>query len=120
VETYVKCVRLPLSKKRMFEILDLYHWPVVMDEVGGYDTGVYFSFKGSLKDGAMPPDKHCGGRLIRPSGFCSESVQITRWELRASSPRGLELFSQRVATRRATLSRWLKEYGMTLSKPHLR
>lgn len=98
---------LPLSKTRLNAILDLYHPGMAIEEVGGYDTGVYFFFKGVIREGAIPEDRHCSGRIIRPGGFCSESLQITRREL--SHRGGLDAFWGRVAARKATLQRWLDQ-----------
>jgi hypothetical protein len=97
--------KLPLTKARLLEILTLFHPGVTMHVEGGYDTGVYFSFKGQIR----PDSEHLigtyAGRLVWRYGFCSEKLQATNFELYGRG--GLDQFWARVERRRKTLASWL-------------
>lgn len=103
----------PLTKSRLFEILGRYAPGVVMEAKGGYDTGVWFSFKGVLLEPLPHGGRIVGGRIAGRHGFCSEALVATDAELRSrgGAAYGIGLFMARCATREARLARWLGEYG---------
>ncbi len=82
-----------------------------MEMVGGYDTGVYFAFKGKALR-VFAADERVGGRIVRKSGFCSEGMMMSHDEqfARGGSQVGIERFFSRCETRKAQLSRWLAEF----------
>ncbi|MCV9964368.1 hypothetical protein OIU34_20995 [Pararhizobium sp. BT-229] len=104
-------MELPLSKQRLHQLLARYEDGVTMEMVGGIDTGVYFSFKGKAS-AAINPAERVGGRILRPSGFCSEAIMPTREELfgRGGSAYGQELFFARCDARQKKFERWMRDF----------
>ena len=101
----------PLSRSRLHEILDRFEPGVRMEMVGGYDTGVYFAFKGRRI--RRPGDERIvGGRLVDDHGFCSEALIMTHAEQfsRGGTARGIGLFFARCAEREARFARWLADF----------
>lgn len=97
----------PLTKRRLHALCALYG-PITMDEQGGWDTGVYFVFRGRAREGALRGlDRIVEGRIAGAHGFCSESLQRVRRPFAASE--SVEMFFERVSRRRGQLERWLDE-----------
>jgi hypothetical protein len=92
----------------MHEILALYEAGVTVEVKGGYDTGCWFSFIGKLTDTSKVKDRHVGGRLVRPTGFCSEGMVCSK---PAPSQRDIEAFFKRVGDRETQLRRWIDEFN---------
>lgn len=100
----------PLSKERLNQLLALYG-PVEFRMVGGYDSGVYFSFSGRLKS-PLPSDgsRVVAGRIAGKFGFVSEAVLMTRSEMLRPGGADLEAFWKRADAKKAKFERWLEEY----------
>lgn len=83
-----------------------------MEMVGGYDTGVYFAFKGKALRVFAADERIVGGRIVKESGFCSEGMMMSHDEqFAAGGPQvGIDRFFSRCETRKAQLSRWLAEF----------
>jgi len=108
----------PLSKSRLHEILACFEPGVTIQMRGGYDTGVYFLFKGKALR-RIPHDKRIiGGRIVREDGFCSEALLMTHEEKfsRGGSKVGIEMFMARCEERRIKFERWLTEFNALLHR----
>lgn len=103
--------KLPLTKNRLHELLAQFDGHVVMEEKGGYDTGVYFSFSGKRKQPTTNDTRIVGGRLFNDYGFCSEDMRPTNFELHGRG--GIDAFMIRVRLREAALIRWMQAYPGT-------
>ncbi len=102
---------LPLTKARLHELLKLYQGRMTMEEVGGYDWGIYYHFKGKIRVECHDSPRIVAGRIVGKLGFTSEALCITRGELLCrDSKAGLDSFWRRVAVRRTTLERWLEAF----------
>jgi hypothetical protein len=84
---------------------------MVMEMIGGIDTGVYFSFKGTALR-PIGPHEHVGGRKARKYGFCSEAIMPTREEKfnRGGHEVGYSRFFARCEERRTKFEQWMQEY----------
>lgn len=106
----------PLSRERLHQILSLYHPGVTVEVVGGYDTGVYFRFKGRIII-PIQAGEQVGGRLVREFGFTSEAMEMSRDERfgRAGLTAGITRFEARYQARLDKYQQWLLEYCISLS-----
>ena len=103
----------PLTRARLWEILSRFEPGVSMEMVSvGWEISVYFNFTGRLVSRLDPADRMVGGRLLRPDGFCSEALELTRTETfgRDGIKHGRERFWIRVKAREAQLARWLADF----------
>ncbi len=99
----------PLTKPRFMQIAALYDH-LEMSEQGGYDTGMWFSFRAMTSNATIKVPEHVRyGRIVRPDGFCSPRIVITRGEL--LRPRGVTEYLVRVETMGNRYKRWLVEAG---------
>lgn len=106
----------PLSRARLHEILTTFEPGVVMTMIGGYDTGVYFRFKGTRRGPRRRDGALVGGRIEGSDGFDSEALFMTRSERfsRGGPKYGIERFFARCGSREERLRRWLDEFGQPM------
>jgi hypothetical protein len=103
----------PLTRKSLHGLLSRCDGRVVMEMVGGIDSGVYFKFTGLVPN---PPPADGGrivhGRILGWRGFCSEELVPTRDELRGRGgfEHGQAKFFARCEERRERFRKWLDEY----------
>lgn len=104
--------QLPLSRRRLHEILTTFEPGVTMTMVGGYDTGVYFSFQGRRRVPRRRDGSLVGGRVEGSDGFSSEALFMTRSEhFSRGGPRyGIERFFARCKVREDRLRGWLDDF----------
>lgn len=103
----------PLTRRSLHGLLARCEGRVVMEMVGGIDTGVYFKFAGLVPN--PPPDashRIVHGRILGRRGFCSEELVPTRDELRGRGgfEHGQARFFARCGERGARFRKWLDEY----------
>jgi hypothetical protein len=98
-----------LTKTLLLEALSKFDGDVVIEERGGYDTGVYFYFSGRRAPAHGIQPLFIRGLKVSHNGFCSEMVVLKRDEARcrAGIRVGLDMFWGRVAARKSTFKRWL-------------
>lgn len=106
---------MTLSKDRLQSLLEFFEDGISIDMVGGIDTGVYFSFKGSATRPLDPEQRIQHGRIVSRFGFCSECLVPTRHEF--MTMKGQERFFSRCEDRRGQFQRWVDEHYAAVPAP---
>lgn len=99
-----------LSKNSLHRILSFYE-PGVKIEMDGTGYTTYWKFVGKSKS-EIP--RVVEGRLVSVSGFCTESICLSRREI-FSNERGMINYNRRVDARDKQLKRWLHDFQVTQS-----